>query len=60
MDLLLILIGSGFAIVTGVGMPLLSIIMGDMGQSFVDATTYIDSPNFLGNCLLYENVTILF
>jgi len=48
-DLLLILIGSLVAIFTGMGMPLLSIIMGGMGQAFVDATTLRDDPVYLVN-----------
>uniref|UniRef100_A0A914DYJ7 Uncharacterized protein n=1 Tax=Acrobeloides nanus TaxID=290746 RepID=A0A914DYJ7_9BILA len=46
-DFILILIGSLVAIVTGLGMPFLSIIMGSMSQSFINATMFIncDSMN---------------
>uniref|UniRef100_A0A914CAD8 ABC-type xenobiotic transporter n=1 Tax=Acrobeloides nanus TaxID=290746 RepID=A0A914CAD8_9BILA len=43
-DFILILIGSLVAIVTGLGMPFLSIIMGSMSQSFINATMYIHCP----------------
>uniref|UniRef100_A0AC34QYV8 p-glycoprotein n=1 Tax=Panagrolaimus sp. JU765 TaxID=591449 RepID=A0AC34QYV8_9BILA len=48
-DLFLVLIGSLVALATGMGMPLLSIIMGNMSQSFISATTYIESPTVLVN-----------
>ena len=37
-------------------MPLLSIIMGGMGQSFVDATTLKEDPTYLGFSFLSDSV----
>ncbi|KAE9555670.1 hypothetical protein FO519_001141 [Halicephalobus sp. NKZ332] len=56
-DLLLIFIGSLVAIVTGMGMPLLSIIMGGMGQAFVNATTLLD-PSVSSNETAYSNYSL--
>uniref|UniRef100_A0AC35FBA3 p-glycoprotein n=1 Tax=Panagrolaimus sp. PS1159 TaxID=55785 RepID=A0AC35FBA3_9BILA len=50
-DFTLMIIGGLVAIVTGMGMPFLSIIMGNMSQSFINMTALIEIEN--GN----QNVT---
>ena len=50
------IIGSLVAIVTGMGMPFLSIIMGNMSQSFIDMTTLmeLESDSFPIFVILYQ------
>nr|AJM87336.1 P-glycoprotein [Cylicocyclus elongatus] len=60
-DKLLLLLGCLVSIATGVGMPLMSIIMGNVSQNFMDVTGNYTDPNLIHqfehdviqNCLKY-------
>uniref|UniRef100_A0A914ZAG1 ABC transmembrane type-1 domain-containing protein n=1 Tax=Panagrolaimus superbus TaxID=310955 RepID=A0A914ZAG1_9BILA len=46
-SLLLVILGASIAVVTGAGMPLMSIIVGSLSESFVKMTKLRESPNSL-------------
>uniref|UniRef100_A0AC34FII6 ABC transmembrane type-1 domain-containing protein n=1 Tax=Panagrolaimus sp. ES5 TaxID=591445 RepID=A0AC34FII6_9BILA len=46
-SLILVILGASIAVVTGAGMPLMSIIVGDLSESFVKMTKLRESPDSL-------------